>query len=323
MNKLTILTRRVSIADAVLKKIRNILRFMRAFVKGGIVDLDYIRYGGHVAVTRSLICGLRELGAAFNYNPVSVFAIRDVVVVLSDIEGVRQAIELKRQGKIKKLLVGPNVVEMPTEYGFILASPEIDVCLVPSDMTVAIYERLDPALVGRVKTWYAGVDETFWSPLDSVKESKKVVVYWKNAPKAFCLEVERSLVSHGYEPIRIVYGRYNKKEFRQALRKSAFAVFLSITETQGIALAEAWSVNVPTLVWDSQIEHYYIRGLQTTSTPYLSAETGERWKELGELETLIKNLSGGLRPREWVMRHMTDRIAADMLVRLCERTEEK
>lgn len=201
MNKLTILTRRVSIADAFLKKIRNILRFMRAFVKGGIVDLDYVRYGGHVAVTRSLICGLRELGAVFNYNPISPSAIGDVVVVLSDVAAVRQAIELKQQGKIKKLLVGPNVVEMPTEHDSLLVSPEIDACLVPSDMTVAIYERLSPALAGRVNTWYAGVDETFWSPLDPVKENKKVTVYWKNAPKAFCLEVERLLISHGYDQI--------------------------------------------------------------------------------------------------------------------------
>lgn len=321
MNTLTILTRRVSRTDAFSKKIRNICKFAYVFIKGGIIDFDHIRYGGHIAVTRSLVCGLRELGTHFNYNPVSLSDVGDVVVVLSDVDAVRQAIELKRQGKIKKLLVGPNVVEMPTEHGNLLASPEIDTCLVPSDMTVAIYAHLAPALVGRIIPWYAGVDTTFWSPLNRVPTSKRVAVYWKNAPKTFCVQVERLLIAHGYEPVRIVYGRYNKKEFRRQLRESIFAVFLSITETQGIALAEAWATDVPTLVWDPQIEHYYIRGLQTTAAPYLSKEAGDRWKELGEFESLLGVLPDcidGFHPRQWVMRHMTDRVAAEMLIRLCE-----
>ena len=323
MEKLTILTRRVSLAYALLKKARNMLRFLRAFAKGGIIDFDYIRYGGHVAVTRSLVHGLRELGTSFNYNPVSVSAIGDVVVVLSGVGAVRQAIELKKQGKIKKLFVGPNVVEMSTEYDNLLAAPEIDACLVPSDMTVAIYERLTPALRGRCVSWYAGVGEKYWSPLEHVSIAKNVAVYWKNAPKPFCMEVERLLTVHGYTPLRIVYGRYNKKEFRRKLRMSAFSVFLSITETQGIALAESWAVNVPTLAWDPQIEHYYIRGLQTTAAPYLTDATGLRWKELGEFEAAIKNFfAGGFQPRAWVMEHMTDRVSAEQLVQLCKATPD-
>ena len=323
MEKLTILTRRVSHKDAFLKKIKNVLRFARAFVKGGIVDFDHIRYGGHVAVTRSLVQGLQKLGTNFNYNPVSISDIGDVVVVLSGVDAVRQAIELKKQGRVKKLLVGPNVIEMPTKQDTILTPSEVDVCLVPSEMTVEIYERLAPALRGKVVAWYAGVDEVFWSPLDPIKGSKQVVVYWKNAPKVFCLEVERLLTKYGYDPVRIVYGRYNKKDFRKKLRKSAFAVFLSITETQGIALAEAWATNVPTFVWDPQIEHYYIRGVQTTAAPYLTKETGVQWKEIGEFEDAIKkfpDIASAFQPRRWIAQHMTDQIAAEQLVRLCEDT---
>jgi len=74
-------------------------------------------------------------------------------------------------------------------------------------------------------------------------------------------------------------------------------------------------------VWDPQIEHYYIRGLQTTAAPYLTDATGARWKELGEFEAAVKNFSaGGFQPRTWVMEHMTDRASAEQLVQLCKAT---
>lgn len=327
MSKITILTHQVSYTDAFAGKIRNVLRFLRAFGKGGIVDLDYLRYGGHVAVTRSLLRGLQTCDVPYNYNPVSIADIGDVVVVLSGVDALRQAIHLKKQGRIKKLLAGPNIVEMPTEHDNLLASPEIDTCLVPSDMTATIYERLTPALIGRVVPWYVGIDETYWD-LPTQRRSltdKNVLVYWKNAPKIFCLEVERLLIRYGYQPIRIVYGGYTKDVLRDALQDSIFAVFLSITETQGIALAESWAMDVPTLVWDPEIEHYYLRGVQTTAAPYLSDKTGARWKELGELEALLRQLDTAVHafsPRSWVMEHMTDRIAAQKLVQLCEITTE-
>lgn len=96
-------------------------------------------YGGHYAVTRSLIEGLKKTDACFNYDPRNVAEVGDVVLVLSDTNALRQAIQFKRDGRIKKLLAGPNLVVWACDDGYVLASPEIDICIVPSNFPRVAY----------------------------------------------------------------------------------------------------------------------------------------------------------------------------------------
>jgi len=320
MTKITILTRRVSIKAFLKKGIRNILRFLRTFLKTGIIDFDIFIYCGHTAVTKSLIKGIKETGIKFSFNPFFLRKISDTVVVLSDVGALKQAISWKKRGVIKKLLAGPNILEIPTKYNNILLSPEIDKVLVPSEMTVEIYEKLNPTLKGKVVIWYSGIDEKYWVPKDLPKE-KEILVYWKNFSTAFNLEVESVLKNKGYKISRVVYGFYKKSTFKKLLEKSVFAVFLSVTETQGLALAEAWAMDVPTLVWDPEIEHYYLRNIKTTSAPYLTDKTGIRWKELDELEQLLSNNKLNLNkfsPRKWIQKNMTNKNSAEMLIKICD-----
>lgn len=318
MERITILTRRISLLSFLTKAARSSVKFVLFFLKTGIIDFDILFYYGHTAVTRSLVNGLRETKTAFNINPFSLDAIGDTVFVLSDVGALAQAIEWKRRGKIKKLLAGPNLVELPAGSQSIISDPAIDLVLVSSAMSVAIYEKINPALLGRVVSWYAGVDTDYWKPSDTPKE-KEVLVYWKNTPKAFCTEAELLLKNAGCKIHRVVYGHYSRKKFKALLERSKFAVFLSITETQGIALAESWAMDVPTIVWDPEIEHYYLRGIQTTAAPYLAPENGMRWKELADLKSLLEN--GNLRPedfspRKWVMGNMTDKSSAELFLNI-------
>lgn len=324
MNKLTVLTRPVSLVQAIFFKVRNLLRFFQRSISGRVFDWDVVKYGGHPAVSRSLVTGLKRIGASFNFNPVKLEEVGEMVVVLSSVEALKQAILWKKSGKISKLLAGPNLMELPNDHGNILASPEIDAVLVPSQMAAEIYEKFSPTLKGRIKVWYAGVDEAYWKPPASKGKKQEVLVYWKNAPKTLGIYAERLLKKYGFELRRIVFGRYTKSQYKRVLSKSAFAVFLSVTETQGLALVEAWAMGVPTLVWNPKIEHYYIKNLQTTAAPYLSESTGREWKELSELEQLLED-QGWLKvcqPRQWVLQHMTDEKSAKMLLELCGRAEK-
>ncbi len=96
------------------------------------------QYGGPTAVTRSLIDGLNLLGNSYNYNPSSKHIQADCVV-LSNIDALSNAISLKRSGKIKRLLAGPNIVTLPSEAGRLIAEQEVDVCLVPSKWVKDLY----------------------------------------------------------------------------------------------------------------------------------------------------------------------------------------
>lgn len=324
MPKITVLTRPVSVGQAAGYKLRNILRFIKRSLTGQVFDWAVIKYGGHSAVSRSLAVGLKKNSEDFNFNPVLTSGVGETVVVLSGVEALRQAISWKKNGRIKTLVAGPNIMEMPDDFNNLLSDPAIDKVLVPSDMARQIYERLNPKIAGKIIVWYAGVNQEYWSAPINHRNNKKVLVYWKNAPKMLGVYAERALVRYGYEPVRIVFGKYSQHSYRRALRQSDFAIFLSTTETQGLGLAEAWAADVPTLVWNPSIEHYYIKNLITTSAPFLTEQTGRQWKELAELEALLKEPDWleTCQPRKWVLRNMTDQHSAKMLWKIIFGQEE-
>jgi hypothetical protein len=114
----------------------------------------------------------------------------------------------------------------------------------------------------------------------------------------------------------IQYGHYNKEEYREQLRLCDFSVFISEKETQGIALAEAWAMNVPTLCWDSfssNMEGMIL--MPTSSCPYLTRQTGARWRSVDDLRQLIYLYEKSyFSPRNWVISHMSDKVSAASLL---------
>lgn len=278
---------------------------------------------GHNAVTTSLCAGLKQLGVPFVFNPEHERELTDIVHVIFGVDTLKQAITLKRQGKIKKLLAGPNIVERATEFNYLLGSPEIDVCVVPSEWVKIDYVEDIPSLKDRTHIWYAGVDPQYWKPSHdslvqrtSAKKSKNVVLYWKG--NTVYPDIQNMLIKYGWNPLVIRYGNYTHDEFKKALENAAFAIFVTRTESQGIAMAESWAMNVPTLVWDCQkplIFHFKIHW-PTSSAPYLTKDCGYRWKNIQELEILLQRIDTLLdacSPRAWVLENMTDVISAKML----------
>jgi hypothetical protein len=272
---------------------------------------------GHPSVTRSLTRGLKRIGKSFSLNPVLSRGVGRVCIVLSSVAALRQGIELKRCGKVRVLLAGPNLVVRSNEHAGILAAPEVDGCLVPSNWVATAYVEDAPALAGRIHVWYAGLDETYWTPRGSIEERKNALIYCKNVDAAIVRTAATALKRAGWPISWIAYGSYSKSEFRAALRRSRIAVFLSPTESQGIALAEAWAMDVPTLAWEPR--ELVIGDKQYTAfsaSPYLNAQVGIRWTTGEELERLLAQmpvLLSEFAPRAWIQGNMTDVHAARKL----------
>jgi hypothetical protein len=135
--------------------------------------------------------------------------------------------------------------------------------------------------------------------------------------------VEDVIRNFELEPVRLRYGDYHRDDYRRELDRAAIAVFLSSFETQGIALAEAWAMNVPTLVWNPKSEASW-RGrsfIAGSSAPYLTVATGLPWVSLDELSAAMAQALSGLQeftPRQWVLENMTDEICSERLMRIIE-----
>lgn len=276
-------------------------------------------YSGHFGVTRSVVDGLKRLGAPYRLNPMQIAG---DVIVLSNVEALHAAIMAKRAGRIRKLLAGPNIMVSSRDHGGVLSSPEIDLVIVPSQWVKIAYVEDAPALDGRISIWPAGVDEHYWAPgvASGDRKHRTVLVYQKNASEELLKGVINTIEACGWRVSVIVYGKYAAENYRQQLANATFAVFLSRSESQGLALAEAWSMDVPTLVWDSQENEICGRRYSVISTaPYLTDACGALWRTVEDLSQLLDRLSHRIdhcHPRDWLLLNMTDEVCARHLLYL-------
>lgn len=296
---------------------QGVRRRIRPLVKPGVPLPKMSPYPGHYAVVRSVVEGLRAIGADFNFNPRRPADLARVVYAPEN-AALRQAAELKRRRKIDYLVAGPVNALFPDEADGVLQLPEIDRLIVSSEWVHALYATA-PALLEKTVACPSGVDARVWQP-SGHDRSNVALVYWKSGDEAFCEAVEAIVGDCGLEPrrLRSVAGEhalFAADEYRQLLDEAVIGIFLSAFETQGIALAEAWSMDVPTAVWDPQATAEW-RGREFeagSSAPYLTPVTGRRWRTLEELGPTLRGMlaeRATFQPRAWVLANMTDEICA-------------
>jgi len=257
--------------------------------------------------------GFKEIGILYNYNPRIENELAENVVVLDGLRALAQAVKLKAENKIKRVISGPLL-------GKEFFAEGVDIFLVPSEWVKKSDAENDFLVGGKSKVWYSGVDENFWQPTGS-KTGHQALIYWKNGKRDFFQKVEKILLENGLITKVIHYGRYSPDQYKQLLSEVDFAVVLSQSESQGLALAESWSMDVPTLCWNPQEPIIYAGRTfnQVSSCPYLTKETGRDWKTLEELKVFIKQIKNKqivFNPRQWVLENMTDKISAKLLLDL-------
>ncbi len=272
----------------------------------------------HTALVNSARRGMKEVHRNFNFNPNDVLEVKEHVVVITDLRAGTQAYEWKKENKIKTLMAGPNFA--PSEGNFFIAWPLLNCYLCNSEWPATSLLRVNPSMENRIRYWYAGVEETFWKPKISFKDknSKKVLVYSKT-DSHLASQAQRVLEQYGYTVVMISYGGYNYELFKNILEECKFAVFVSRSESQGLALAEAWCMDVPVLAWNPKAPFTWdgITWNPVSSCPYLNPMVGADWKEIEEFATIIKTfdeISKFFQPRRWVLLNMSDKTSIERLM---------
>lgn len=274
---------------------------------------------GPEAVAASLVRGLTALGVAVSVNPRELEAF-ETVGVLSDLGALQAAIDWRSRSSRRRLIAGPNLVVLPSDAPELMSAAQIDLVVVPSEWVLELYERDMPALRGRVAVWPAGVDTSHWRPPGTpAPPRRRALIYRKpindqaDALDAAVDGAERALRDAGFATERLTYGEFGPRRYLQALHEADVLVFFSPTESQCLAVVEAWAAGIPTLVWARGRMVYRDMVYDTSSAPYLSGQTGRAFRTVAELAALLADwdaLAPSFAPRRWVLEHMTDEICA-------------
>lgn len=267
---------------------------------------------GPRAVFLSLVRGLKDLQVPFSVNE----SFMDTVVVLSGIKSLEEAILHKHRGKIKKLIAGPNLVVFPSEYGSIIASREIDRVIMPSFWVKEYYEKLEPRLIGKISVWPAGVK------IPETEEQKEktldFIVYNKIGNAEIFKDIVTYLNLNNYVFKVIDYNNFKQIEFFSLLNSAKGLIYLSESESQGLAMFEAWARNVPTLVWERGFwEKQGFRISGNTASPYVSEQVGMRFNNFTDFKNVLpKFIKFNFEPKRYVLENFADSLCAEKLLEI-------
>jgi len=284
-----------------------------------IFSTEYLRYKtsrvllgrrrGPDAVFDSLIRGLEELDIDFEVNPHSP---QNIALVLSGTEALRDAIKHKRAGQIKTLIAGPNVVIHPHQSNHIICNDAVDIVLVPSEWAADFWRQSAPEIAHKIKVWAAGVSEAAPSTRQDAP-----IIYDKVGDSALLAEVVRQVETTTSMPKVFTYGHFNHKDFLQSLTKAPYMVYLSVSESQGLALHEAWAHDVPTIVNKSTHWKYKERSWDAPqiNAPYLVPEVGLIFDLPEQISDLIRRVAD-LHPKTYCDQNLSDAVSARKLLEL-------
>ena len=166
----------------------------------------------------------------------------------------------------------------------------------------------------RLVTFPFGVDTEKFSEIKPLSERNEIMVYCKNrSPLDICfIQTVLSTMNINYKLFSYHDG-YNEDEYISCLQKSRFCIWVDAHESQGFALQEALSCNVPLLVWNisSMADEYnsnYPIDFSATTTPYWDERCGEQFYHMNEFDGTFKLFLSKLdtyKPREYIMENLS------------------
>lgn len=168
-----------------------------------------------------------------------------------------------------------------------------------------------------IEVWPTGIDTDEFKPATDNKEY--VLVYFKQRSAEELNIVENVLKIKNIDYKLIDYNTsYKEDEYKNLLKKARYVIWLGRQESQGVALQEAMSCDVPILVcdvsyigqWSVDQKLKYILNKEeseyanTTSAPYFDERCGIKIKDLSGINGAIEKMEeqlNGFRPREYVL----------------------
>jgi glycosyltransferase involved in cell wall biosynthesis len=219
-------------------------------------------------------------------------------------------------------IFGPHYSVFPNQQLIKIAGYENVVYLQPSDWARDTWRGSMLCRKLRIETLPFGVDTEKFAPIAShddiapyIPISPPVFIYFKRRHPleldAVCDYLRRCGIS--YKVFNYVDG-YKEENYIEYLKHAKYGIWLGSHESQGFALLEALSCNVPLLVWNvtSMSQEYgtHNPNIPATTIPYWDERCGEHFTMFYDMEkthnTFLANCkTEKYRPREYVLENLT------------------
>jgi glycosyltransferase involved in cell wall biosynthesis len=279
-------------------------------------------------VLLNLIKGLDRIGVPYRVNDFRHIRRSDQELVCL----IGQAQMLHRFRPHTPMIFGPALYDHPLDDEALPRRHAIRQFVVPSAWVKDMFSKFWPTLVS---VWPVGIDTDLWAPSDKRKDID-VLVYDKLFHDRHKVESVQPMLAalrrQGLTIQYLRYGSYRESDLFALSRRTRAMIYLSPHETQGIALEQMLSADVPVLAWDPggdwQNLEYLLRGVRfgpVTSVPYWDDRCGMKFTSADDFNDAFARfwpavINGRFAPRQMIFdRGLTLETAAQAYVNLVEK----
>jgi hypothetical protein len=162
-----------------------------------------------------------------------------------------------------------------------------------------------------LKVFYFPVNTDKFKPITNVRN--KVFIYFKRRKIQELSFIIEFLKSKNIEYRIFDYvKRYDEEDYLKYLQNSKYGIILDAHESQGFAIEESLSCNVPLIVWNvssmSQEEGVNYPNIYASSIPYWDNRCGEFFYKKEEFEEKYNEFTSKLdtyKPREFILENLS------------------
>jgi hypothetical protein len=207
-----------------------------------------------------------------------------------------------------KFLFGPHFSVFPDHNILSVKGPNF-IYAQPSDWALNSWKTCNDVKNVRFAKLPFGVDTQVYNESKPICNRDRVFIYYKRRnPEE--LQFVRNFLDKQNIPYHIFSytHHYPEKEYLDYLRESKYGIWVGQHESQGFAVQEALSSNVPLLVWSvtSMNQEYgsNYNDISATTIPYWDERCGEYFYKAYEFEEKYKLFLSKLshyKPREYIM----------------------
>lgn len=212
-----------------------------------------------------------------------------------------------------KFMFGPHFSVFPENNHMSAIMGKNTVYLQPSNWARDVWKYNPMCSNIRIETLPFGVDTARFNEISPAENKTNVFLYYKSRRPEELNLLLKFLEQRNINVRVFSYtSKYTEAEYLSYLQNSKYGIWLGRHESQGFALEEALSCNVPLFVWDvksmNQEYGYNYSDIPATVIPYWDNRCGEYFYNENELETVFTRFLAKLdsyKPREYVLENLS------------------
>ena len=222
-----------------------------------------------------------------------------------------------------KFIFGPHFSIFPKIDSMNLIKGKNTIYIQPSEWVVNLWENHDICNNIKLRDLPFGVDTNIFEEINNISNRNKIFIYFKRRSYNELNIIKTYLNSLNINYKLFQYGNYNEKTYLEYLQNSKYGIWLDAHESQGFALEEALSCNIPLLVWNvtsmNQEEGSSYSNIPATTIPYFDERCGEYFYESKDFENIFNLFLSKLetyKPREFILENLSINICEKKLINL-------